>query len=280
MLGKMALGATKVSELFVSVPWDVTNAQLTGNTFSLGSENYRNIYFKPDGTKLYTIEFRIFTDRRVVEYSLSTAWDITTASVANTFTISDDTETPQGIDFKPDGTKMYLSFVDDPARVNEYSLSTAWNVSTASYVAQKAVDSGAFPPDTFFVYPQDLFFKSDGTSFTVLSDTTGLLKYYTLSTAWDITTAAYVSEKDISANSDDTSGMYVKPDGLRIFIVNNGTDAIQEYSITTAYNPLNATYVKQKITSSPVTNPTDVSFKDDGTRMYVIQGSTLYEYQV
>jgi DNA-binding beta-propeller fold protein YncE len=44
----------------------------------------------------------------VNEYDLSTAWDITTASYLQNFSVATQETVPTGIFFKPDGTKMYV----------------------------------------------------------------------------------------------------------------------------------------------------------------------------
>jgi hypothetical protein len=44
----------------------------------------------------------------VNEYDLSTAWDISTASYLQNFSVGAQETTPSGIFFKPDGTKMYV----------------------------------------------------------------------------------------------------------------------------------------------------------------------------
>jgi sugar lactone lactonase YvrE len=91
---------------------------------------HTGLFFKPDGTKMYVIG-TVGDD--VNEYDLSTAWDITTASYLQNFSVAAQEINPTSIFFKPDGTKMYVvgSVGDD---VNEYDLSTAWDVSTASYL--------------------------------------------------------------------------------------------------------------------------------------------------
>jgi DNA-binding beta-propeller fold protein YncE len=44
----------------------------------------------------------------VNEYDLSTAWDVSTASYLQNFSVGTQENTPTGIFFKPDGTKMYV----------------------------------------------------------------------------------------------------------------------------------------------------------------------------
>jgi hypothetical protein len=94
---------------------------------------HKDVFFKPDGLKMYVIG--TISDA-VFQYDLSTAWDVSTASftypTTEYFSVGSQETNPTGVFFKPDGLKMYVigSFGDD---VNEYDLSTAWDVSTASY---------------------------------------------------------------------------------------------------------------------------------------------------
>ncbi len=49
-----------------------------------------------------------YTGDDVNEYDLSTAWDITTASYLQNFSVAAQETGPTGLFFKPDGTKMYV----------------------------------------------------------------------------------------------------------------------------------------------------------------------------
>jgi hypothetical protein len=72
--------------------------------------------------------------RATVDTSIITnQWDISTAVYLQNFSISAQEATPHGLFFKPDGLKMYISGAggDD---VNEYNLSTAWDISTSVYL--------------------------------------------------------------------------------------------------------------------------------------------------
>ncbi|GAH58409.1 unnamed protein product, partial [marine sediment metagenome] len=101
------------------------------------------------------------------------AWNVTTASYLQLFNVSSEDLFPMGVFFKHDGTKMYVigSF---NGNVYEYDLSTAWNVTTASYLQLFDVSSeGAFS--------LGVFFKPDGTKMYV----TGFLNVY----EYDLSTA-------------------------------------------------------------------------------------------
>ena len=86
-------------------------------------------HISSDGTKLYMIGNATDT---VYQYDMSTANDLSTATYnsVSLYVFNDGATSPKGITFKPDGTKMYVL---DTTIVFEYSLSTAWDLSTASF---------------------------------------------------------------------------------------------------------------------------------------------------
>ena len=162
--------------------WDISTASYLQN-FSVASQetNPTDIFFKPDGTKMYVIGQ---TGDDVNEYDLSTAWDISTASYLQNFSVSAQETNPTGIFFKPDGLKMYVlgSTGDD---VNEYDLSTAWDISTASYLQDFSVAAQE-------ATPQGIFFKPDGLKMYVVGASGADVNEYDLGTATAITLPAAV----------------------------------------------------------------------------------------
>jgi hypothetical protein len=92
----------------------------TGSNYS-----YYGLTFKPDGTKMYVTTLNSL----MFQYSLSTAWDITTATYDSVSASILTNST--GVRFKSDGTRCYI--VDYGGSVDEYLLSTAWDISTLSY---------------------------------------------------------------------------------------------------------------------------------------------------
>jgi len=96
----------------------------------------------------------------------------------------------------------------------QYSLSTAWDVSTASY---SSVSSSVASQDGF---PQGVTFSPDGTKMYVTGGGNGRIYQYSLSTAWDLSTASY-SSVFFSVTSQDTApaGFTFSPDGIKIYMV-------------------------------------------------------------
>ena len=110
---------------------ELNSGTISSDYFSVANEetNPTGLTFKSDGTKMYIIGT---TGDDVNEYALSTAWDVTTASYTQNFSIASQDHAPSGISFDSTGTKMYMSG-EANNDIFLYNLSTAWDVSTASY---------------------------------------------------------------------------------------------------------------------------------------------------
>jgi DNA-binding beta-propeller fold protein YncE len=258
----------------LSTAWDVSAASFdfpTEGYFSVAAQETapQGIFFKPDGTKMYVIG--TFGDD-VNAYDLSTAWDITSASYLQNFSVSPQETAPSGIFFKPDGTKMYVlgSVGDD---VNEYDLSTAWDITSASYLQNFSVAAQE-------TVPQGIFFKPDGTKMYVIGSTGDDVNEYDLSTAWDITTASYLQNFSIAAQETNPTGLFFKPDGLKMYVIGSTGDDVNEYDLSTAWDITTASYLQNFSIAAQETNPTGLFFKPDGLKMYVIgaDGDAVWQY--
>jgi len=190
------------------------------------------------------------------------------------FSVSAQETSPIGVFFKPDGTKMYVtgSSGDD---VNEYTLGTAWDVSTASFTA---VSTG-ITQDTA---PQDLSFKDDGLTLFVLGGTNDTVYQYALSVAWNITTATYAS-KSFSVTTQETTptGMWIKPDGTTMYIVGTAADAVFQYTLSTPWDISTASYASKTYSfSAQETSAGGIALSNDGTKMWItgLIGDDIWEY--
>ena len=204
----------------LSTAWDLTTA-----TFSFGPDVYEDDsismgQFKPDGTKIYSADN---TTDSVVEYDMSTALDITTISVGSSFSVSGQTTRPRDVKFSPDGTKMFVIGQTD---VFGYALSTAWDVTSASY------SSNTFSFSAKETNGNSLGISEDGTVVMVTGYITDRIHQYDLSTAWDLTTATFTAT---SASSHNNPQMFWKPDGSRVTFA-NGSDAIRQFNLSTPWD--------------------------------------------
>jgi DNA-binding beta-propeller fold protein YncE len=252
--------------------WNISAAAYL-QKFSIANQETapEGLFFKPDGTKMYVVGT---SNQNVNEYDLSTAWDISTASLTSTFSVSAQDGDPVSLFFKPDGTKMYFAGRggDD---VNEYNLSTAWDISTASYLQNFYVGDR----DTI---PYGLFFKPDGTKMYIAGDQDNAILEYALSTAWNITTASYSHNLSIGSQDTTPEDIFFKPDGTKMYLLGSTGDSVNEYDLSTAWDISTASHLQIFYVGNQDTAPTSVFFKTDGTKMYILgdTGADINEYDI
>jgi len=258
-----------VNEYTLSTAWNISTASYL-QVFSLATANPSGIFFKPDGLKMYVIS------AVVDEYNLSTAWDVSTASYLQNFSVAAQDTVPRGLYFKPDGLKMYV-VGDTSDFVYEYDVGTAWNISTAFY---------AYPFTDYFsvateeTNPRGIFFKPDGFNMYVIGSTGDDVNQYSLSVAWDIATASYVQNFSIAAQETEPRGLSFKPDGTKMYFAGSTGDDVNEYTLSTAWDISTASYVQNFSFAAQETGPTSFFFKPDGLKMYVLgaTGDDVNEY--
>jgi DNA-binding beta-propeller fold protein YncE len=237
--------------------WDLRSASFV-QSFSVSSGT-NDISFKPDGMKMYVISG---DGDDVDEYNLSTAWNISTASYLQNFSVAAQETVPEGVFFKPDGTKMYVTGLNG-SDVNEYNLSSAWDITTASYLQN-------FPLATS---PRDIFFKPDGMKMYIVYLSS--VEEYNLSSAWNTSTASYLQNFSVNTQTTSGSSLFFKPDGMKMYVVGSSGGGINEYNLSTAWNISTASYLQNFSV-----NAGGLFFKPDGTQFYTAAGSVVNEYRI
>lgn len=264
----------------MTTPWDVSTSSRThsvGLTHPVVSLGYtRDIEFDSTGLKLFVSS----DDDWVVSYTLSTAWDITTLSVDTTqydtvapstycyqlqvvgpnlyisglngrmyrylwafgdslsaasLQESDTTLNPSSSAYyvASDGGKIWLAglFNTSNAVLTEHTMATAYSLASVNTTANKTLNMAHGS--------KCVTFSTDGTYLFVANDSTTLY-VYTLSTAFDISTATLTSSPTISRN---VYGVSFSSDGTRMFVADAGSFSAKahSYSLSTAWDPSTAT---------------------------------------
>lgn len=213
-----------VYQYSLSTGFDLSTASYDSVSVDLSGtlSTVMDILLSSDGTKMYVNAGY----NTIYQWNLSTAFDLSTASYSNTnFGVSSQTNGSRGFRFNADGTKMYL--VDgSPEKVFQYSLSTAWDLSTASY---DNVSYTSSETDDLL----DVSFNTDGTKMYLLSRFDQIFYQYSLSTGFDISTASYDSVSSSSISSQTSHSPYstkFSADGTKLFVLSNANDTIFQYS--------------------------------------------------
>jgi len=266
----------------INVPIDsVTNSILgsfSGNSFFVGTQELvpTGVTFNNDGTKMFivgTISDSVF------EYSLSVGFDLTTALFSgNSFSVGAQDGFPQGIAFNNDGTKMFM-VGNSTDKVYEYSLSTGFDLGSIV----------AFTGNSFSVAGQDtaptgIAFNNDGTKMFMVGVINDSVNEYSLSTAFDITSASFTSSFSVTGQDTFPTGIAFNNDGTRLFMVGSSTNKVYEYSLSTAFD-LTSTVVFTGLSFSVAGQDTDsqsIAFNNDGTKMFMVGFDTenVFEYNL
>ncbi|GAH24777.1 unnamed protein product, partial [marine sediment metagenome] len=189
-------------------------------------------------------------------------WDIGTCVYSQLFSVAAQETNPHGIFFKPDGTKVYLVGTDGND-INEYDLSTAWDISTCVY-------SQLFSVAAQEITPTGLFFSPGGTKVYIIGIDENNINEYNLSTPWDISTCVYLQNFSVAAQETYPNDLFFKPDGTKVYVVGSTGDDINEYNLSTPWDISTCVYSQNFSVAAQEMTPTDLFFKPDGTKVYVV----------
>ena len=256
---------------------DVSTSTYDNKSFSVSSQETQPsaLAFNNDLSKVYVIGF---TTDTIYQYSLSTPGDISTATYDNkSFSVSSQEVIPTGLAFNNDLSKVYVvGFNTD--KIYQYSLSTPGDISTATY------DNKSFSVRSQESQPSDLAFNNDLSKVYVVGYATDTIHQYTLSTPGDISTATY-DNKSFSVNSQDSnpSDLAFNNDLSKVYVVGIVNNKIHQYSLSTPGDISTATYDNKSFSvSSQESQPRDLAFNNDLSKVYVVGLTTaiIYQYSV
>jgi len=265
----VGLTSDSVFQYSLSTAFDVSTASYDSVSFSVSSQDTvpTEVIFNNAGTKMYIVGN---ANKTIYQYSLSTAFDLSTASYDSvSFSVISQESALYGMNFNNDGTKMYVIGASD--YVFQYSLSTAFDLSTASY------DSVSFSVTSQDNFPYQVVFNSDGTKMYIVGNGSDTVYQYSLSTAFDVSTASYDSVS-FSVSSQDTSplGIVFNSDGTKMYIVGLSNDAVYQYStgssaLATIAYPSSVNFAGGTAPDAPANGETDI------LTFYTSDGGTTYQ---
>ncbi len=256
-----------------SVGWDISRSVFL-QSFSVSAEdgNISGIFFKPDGLKMYMVG-EVFD--RIYEYDLSTPWDITSAAFLQSFLLTGQTNNPLGLFMKPDGLEV---FVINPTGRNilNYTLSIAWDITSAFFTKSFSVLSQD-------ATPVGIFIRADGLKMYMIGLVNDRVYEYDLSIAWDIASAVFLQFFSVASEETLPTGLFFKPDGLKMFTCGILNDNVYEYNLSPAWDITSANFI-QLFSFTPQDNFSfDIFFRQaDGMKMYMSGRSNdrVYEYDL
>lgn len=231
-----------------------------------------DVTFSADGVRMFMLGGA--TDI-VYEYALSTPWLPSSAVLSTSFSVTAQDTAPTGIFFRPDGMKLYMIGQTNDT-VYQYALTSPYSVATASY------ESKSFSVAAQDITPTGIWFRPNGLAMYVVGSTGDSVYQYTLSTAWDVSTATFLQAFSISGQETVPNSIVLTGDGQRMFVCGQTGDDVNVYSLSTAWNISTATFLGIVSVSGQEATPTGIYVRPDGSKLYVIgtTNDTVYQYSV
>jgi|ETNmetMinimDraft_1059919.scaffolds.fasta_scaffold14843_1 outer membrane autotransporter protein len=265
---------------------------------STDTPGIRGINFKPDGTRMYITNREADTNAYLIEYSLTTPFDISTATISFTGGTPKGTALtcaaegvgqmnyPHAIEFNPDGTRMFITTNEGIGSFDlgvwQFKLTTPWD--STSLVCEKIYEidiDDAGGEDQL----RTLHFKPDGTRMFIGGKTLNKLRQYDLANPFDLRSGVTPRGTSDSLVSADTNmrNILFNPDGTQLFIAGNENTRMNKYTLSTAYDvtTLSSTFTTFDL-GSRVNNMMGFIFASNFTKLFVTSddGSSSGDNQI
>jgi hypothetical protein len=202
--------------------------------------------------------------------------DFTSATYDSSYTIPSATNL-RGIVISDDETKILV--IDISASTNyltRIELTTAGDLSTASVADTSSIGTGT--KSNLFLQSPSIVWAMDASNDSI--------KKYTLNADFGDSISS-TGSTSVPAGANTTSGdnpnsVTFNNDGSKMFIGDWNADGVQEFALSTSYDPSTATYTDNGDVSAQTVNPYAHFWGASGTKLYVHEGSAgtskLFQY--
>lgn len=241
-----------------------TTVGYTGINFDYGTTEVStadlvSVNYGDSGTKLYLASNAGGTgNQKIYQYTLSTAFDVSTATYANLSFPDPFSNTMRGMSWRSDGSTWIRASDDTGSKAFvQFNPSTNWDISTSGAVVNSFVVS------SYQTGVKDCIFGNSGLQVTSLSQGNTLYTY-DLSTAYDISTASN-SSKNLSLDTiDNASRSHAwNSDGTKCYYLGNQNQKVYTLDCSSAWD----------ITSMTHTAANDIDISGQTSAVYGIDTS-------
>lgn len=253
------MDGTDASTIFVDDngwPLQLDTLVFDSETTGLGINTHNDWHWNPDGTEFGVVD-RI--GDAVYNYSLTSAWDETTASRGTSKSISSIDTNARGIALSADGSKMILCGTSTNT-LHEFALSTNYDVTSWSTTAD------SFALNASNTLARGILWNDDGSELYVL-DAGGNLFVYTTTTAYQLSGMSYDSTVSLGIDNNSVIAMCWANAGYNLLVTNDSTDDIYSFYCSTPYDAGTLDFRAQFPGNSP--SPSAIQVAGTGSKILV-----------
>ena len=271
MTGSSSGGTPGVYQYTLSSPYDLSSMAYDNTLLDLTAIGNTPITFdfKPDGTKLWVIE-----TSTIYQFSLSTSWDIGTATLDASYSGTLVGSTIYGMAFDDAGTKLIVQSGDF---LREYVMSNPYDLTDLTYnnvIYQLPVAVGEC---------RDIEFTTDGKGLVLTDRGNDKIWQFELGTSYDITTISnQIRSYTVSVLAGTTNiqptGLALGNDNTKLYMLNQGNDQVYQFTIGN-YDGWEITDISADVTGydnkllnvgTQEGTPHAIQFSTDGTEFYAV----------
>ncbi len=265
----------QIHQYSVSTPFDVTSTVTLEDSFNIGG-SIRSVTFNDNGTKLYQIDGFRFS---VIQYSLHTEYDIRDIKQdsSGSFSVASQDTLPIGMAWNNDGTKVYIVGTSSD-NIHQYSVSIPFDVSST------VTFDGSFSIISQDLNPSGMTWNDNGTKVYIVGTVSNSVHQYSVSTPFDITSTV-TFDGSFSVASQDILPTEVtwNNNGTKMYITGDVSNSIHQYSVSIPFDIISTvTFDGSFSVTSQDLNPTSITWNSNGTKVYIVGGSSdsIYQYSV
>jgi len=275
-------GAFTIHQVDLSAPFDISSASYSGISFTDANPPWEfsfgrpsSVVFSNDGLGMFVSN--LFVDE-VLQYSLSTAFDLSSVTYNTGVKGFSDFSVATGIRFSSDGTQLFMA---DPTFIRSYSLGTAFDLSTVN--TTQTASYNLSPPNSEVT---SFEFSDDGTALFVgvaPGSSSAPSVQYSLGTAFDLTTLSLDGGAEVVFDATPLS-LDFSEDGSSFFVFFASdplSGKILQYNCPTSFDIAGATpvLVRFNLFDSPLPSSTarGLEFSADGSKMFLVTRETVEE---
>lgn len=240
------IGTYLVKSYNLGDPWSVLSITPVNQLNVSSKFSYcTGIELSPDGTKLF-LSGGQSGSFLIARYDLSIPWELNSANFVSQTSVT----APGGIRFKPDGTRMYILNSNSPDRIEEYELTTAWDIATKNLIFTYNVEIRVNDNEIL-----GFSFNYDGTKMFVTGVNNASIFEFDLE-PWNLGTLSYVANLYVGDRISNPSDVFISPDIENILIcggINNNIFQYKNFARTKGTAILENSSIKEiQITSTGV----------------------------
>ncbi|MDA9168482.1 autotransporter domain-containing protein [Pelagibacteraceae bacterium] len=196
--------------------------------------------------------------------------DSATPLFLQSFSVAGEEPQPRGLTFSNDGTKMFVigeqgdntnSSGDGQDDIHEYTLSTPFDISTASYVDSLA--------NLLDARETSIKFNNDGSKMFVIGNYQDRVQEYSLTSNFDLSSATFERAVDVTNKDNNIYGLDFNNDGTMMYITGHENDSIHQYELAVGFDLSDVTFLRSEDLSAQSETPSNIEFNTDGTRMFI-----------